>query len=143
MSPLLIGADHAGFSLKEYLKKELLLRGYSVTDATPKFAEGDDYPPIARQVAREIAKGKKLGILICGTGLGMDIAANRIKGVRAVVIRDEEDAKLSREHNHANILILGGRSTKPEKAKKLVDTWLQATPSREARHLRRVKQLDR
>ena len=140
---IVLGADHAGYELKEILKKELSKMGAVINDFSPTYIAGDDYPPVAKQVAHLIANDPtQLGILICGTGLGMDIAANRIRGARAVVVRDTKDAVLSREHNHANILILGGRITPPSKAKAVLRAWLQATPSKAARHLRRIDQLD-
>jgi ribose 5-phosphate isomerase B len=137
---LYLGADHAGFKLKEALKASL--KGKTM-DLSPVFKEGDDYPIAARRVAMAIqSEPSALGILVCGSGLGMDIAANRLKGVRAIVARTVQDAKLGREHNHANILVLGGWITKPALAKKIVAMFLKAKPSKEPRHVRRVKQLD-
>lgn len=141
--PILLGADHAGFALKERLKKVLIAQDHPVYDLTPDFKEGDDYPPIAHAMAKTVTESGVEGVLVCGTGLGMDIAANRHSGVRATVVRDVRDAKLAREHNHANILILGGRLTKPAEAVKILNAWLTTKPSRDARHLRRIKQLDR
>ncbi len=140
---ILLGADHAGFALKERVKKVLLEQNYQVYDLTPDFKDGDDYPPIAHALAKTVVESGVEGVLVCGTGLGMDIAANRHHGVRATVVRSVNDAKLSREHNHANILILGGRITKPAEAEKILAVWLKTKPSREVRHLRRIKQLDR
>lgn len=132
-----VGADHAGFALKEKIKTA------GSIDLSPRLVEGDDYPLAARKVAMAVAQDKdSLGILVCGTGHGMDIAANRLKGVRAIVARTEKDAKLSREHNHANIIVLGGWITKPALAKKIIATFLKTKPSKDARHVRRVKQLD-
>ena len=132
-----LGADHAGFELKEKIKQP----GYM--DLSPVFLKGDDYPLAARKVAMAIGQDKdSLGILVCGTGHGMDIAANRLKGVRAIVARTEQDAKLAREHNHANVIVLGGWITKPALAKKIIATFLKTKPSKDARHVRRVKQLD-
>ena len=132
-----LGADHAGFELKEKIKQP----GYM--DLSPVFLKGDDYPLAARKVAMAIEQDKdSLGILVCGTGHGMDIAANRLKGVRAIVARTEQDAKLAREHNHANVIVLGGWITKPALAKKIIATFLKTKPSKDARHVRRVKQLD-
>ncbi|MDP3794123.1 MAG: RpiB/LacA/LacB family sugar-phosphate isomerase [Candidatus Uhrbacteria bacterium] len=140
---ILLAADHAGFALKEKIKMYLIKRGYNIRDLTPIFRAGDDYPPIAKHVARLISKHlNQQAILICGSGYGMDIAANRFKGVRAIVARTTQDAVMSRQDDHGNILVLGGRVTKPELAKKIVDTWLKTKPLNAARHLRRVKQLD-
>lgn len=145
---ILLGADHAGFALKQRLKAVLERRGFPVKDLTPKLKAGDDYPLVAKKLAKAVATSYKrqapgFGVLVCGSGLGMDIAANRTKGVRAVVVRDVKEAKLSREHNHANVLVLGAWMTKPAMAERLLDTWLKAKPSDAARHLRRIKQLDR
>lgn len=140
---LIFGADHAGYDLKEQLIEASMQLGYNGSDITPEPKAGDDYPPIALQVAQEVLADKNaLGVLVCGTGNGMEIAANRAKGIRAFVARSVEDAELAREHNHANVIIFGGRVTKPALAIKILKAWLEAKPSRESRHLRRVKQLD-
>lgn len=139
---LLLGADHAGYRLKESLRKELG-SDWKIEDLSPEYEEGDDYPLVAKKMAKLIAKDDRAqGILVCGTGLGMDIAANRVKGARAVVIRTTSEAKLSREHNHANILVLGGRLTPASKAKQIVKFWLKTPYSRAERHVRRVEELD-
>jgi ribose 5-phosphate isomerase B len=138
-----LGADHAGFKLKEALKEVLMKSKFQVCDLSPRFVEGDDYPLAAKKVSMAIShEENSLGVLVCGTGHGMDIAANRSKGVRAIVARTEQDAKLSREHNHANILVLGGWVTKAPLAKKIVMKFLKTKPSKIERHVRRVKQLD-
>ncbi|MCR4256464.1 MAG: RpiB/LacA/LacB family sugar-phosphate isomerase, partial [Candidatus Uhrbacteria bacterium] len=138
---LYLGADHAGFELKETIKADLWKRGYDPVDVSPTFVKGDDYPLAARKVAMVVRKdASAFGVLVCGSGHGMDVAANRFRGVRAVVIRTEQDAKLSREHNHANVLVLGGWVTKPALAKKIVATFLKTKPSKAERHARRVKQ---
>lgn len=144
MKTLLIGADHAGFNLKEILKKELIKKGFSIDDLSPELVPGDDYPPIAHAAIRKLqATSYQLpAILICGSGYGMDIVANRFKGIRAIVARTVEDAILSRQDDHSNILILGGRVTKPVRAKKIVDAWLKTKPSVAERHLRRIKEID-
>lgn len=140
---LLIGSDHAGFALKQAVKRHAEARGWRVEDLTPTLIPGDDYPLVAKAAARKVARGAAANaVLVCGTGLGMDIAANRVNGARAVVIREPKEAALAREHNHANILILGGWITPAAKAKKIFDAWAAATPSKAARHVRRVKQLD-
>ncbi len=140
---LYLGSDHAGFKLKEALKGQIDGKRYSVHDLSPRFEEGDDYPLPARKVSQAVlADDGAMGLLVCGTGHGMEIAANRFKGIRAVVLRDAKDAKLSREHNHANIMVLGGWITKPALAKKIVQMFLKTKPSNHPRHLRRIKQLD-
>lgn len=138
-----LGADHAGFKLKESLKEALMKAKLPVCDLSPRLVEGDDYPLAAKKVTMAILHEEdSLGVLFCGTGHGMDIAANRHKGIRAIVARSEQDAKLSREHNHANIIVLGGWVTKPVLAKKIVMKFIKTKPSKLERHVRRVKQLD-
>ena len=140
---MILGADHAGFDLKEILKADLIKQGYKIQDVTPVLDTEDDYPLPGKQVAKLIAKDPKgSGLLICGTGFGIAMAANRIKGVRAAVIRTPEEAIMAREHNHANILVLGGRITKSSIAKKILQAWLSTQPSKASRHVRRVQQLD-
>lgn len=141
---LILGADHAGFKLKQAVKRWLQAQQWKVEDLSPSLVEGDDYPLVAQQAAKRVAKNAaQQAVLVCGTGLGMDIAANRYKGVRAVVIREPKEAKLAREHNHANILILGGWITSAAKTKKILEAWFKTSPSKASRHVRRVKQLDR
>jgi ribose 5-phosphate isomerase B len=141
---LYLGADHAGFALKETLKVQAAShKGRRVMDLSPALIEDDDYPLAAQKVAKAIQDdANALGVLVCGTGHGMEIAANRFLGVRAIVAQTEKDAKLGREHNHANVLVLGGWGTKPALAKKIFKAFLKAKPSKEVRHVRRVKQLD-
>jgi len=141
---IFLGADHAGFALKEALKAYLMEKGHRIEDLSPLLVPGDDYPIAAQDVAHEVVKRKDaLGVLVCGSGLGMDIAANRIKGARAVVARTITDAKLSRTDDFANILVLGGRITKPAMAKRIVHAWLATPYSTAERHARRVAELDR
>lgn len=141
-SPLFIGADHAGFSLKERLVSELQKKKISVKDLTPKFRDGDDYPAIARSVARRVAKTKGArGILICGSGFGMTIAANRIKGARAGLAHTPAQIERARIDNDANILALSGWDTSIAVATKIVQAFLKTEASKAIRHKRRVKQL--
>ncbi len=141
--PLILGADHAGFELKEQLKKILLQQGEQIEDASPAFIKDDDYPLVAQRVAYAVSrKTGAYGILICGSGLGMDIAANRFHGIRATLVRTPEEACLAREHTHANILVLGAWITPLARAKNILTTWLHTSESRAKRHLRRVEQLD-
>lgn len=140
---IILGADHAGFDLKEILKADLTQLGYPVQDLTPILDTEDDYPIPGKQLGKQLAKNPNgMGILICGTGFGIAMAANRVKGIRAAVIRTPEEAVMAREHNHANVLVLGGGLTKPATAKKILQSWLSTTPSKAARHARRVQQLD-
>ena len=143
MPKILLGSDHAGFELKEAIKASLQKKKMPLEDLSPTLVPGDDYPPIAQAVAKKVAKDKQaVGILFCGSGLGMDIAANRVKGARATVVRNIKEAKLSRTDDHANILVLGGRLTEPAMAKLIVSAWLETPYSTAKRHERRVKELD-
>lgn len=143
MSTFILGADHAGYALKEHLRKTLDQLGVRYQDLSPEVTEGDDYPFIAKRVAKHVVeKSDVQGLLVCGTGFGMDIAANRFKGVRAVVVQTAEEARLAREHNHANILVLGGHITEPAMAAHILKTWIDARPSYAQRHVRRIHQID-
>lgn len=136
-----IASDHAGFSLKEEIRTLLEKKGYEVTDFGAHSEERTDYPDFARLVAHAVSSGKaERGVLICGTGIGMCMAANRVLRVRAAVLRDNNDATISREHNDANIACLGGRITKPEKAAELLEIFL-TTPFEGGRHQKRVEKL--
>jgi len=131
-----LGADHAGFHLKEELKKYLKDLGNQELD--PK----DDYPDFALVVAEKVTQTKEKGILICATGFGMAIAANKIKGIRAAVCWDEFTALQSREHNDANVLCLGGKVIDSETAKKIARIWLETEFVGEERHIRRLKKIE-
>lgn len=122
-----IGSDHGGFELKEIIVEYLKEKGYEVTDYGIKENERVDYPDYARIVADVVVEKKEdLGILICGTGLGMSIAANKIKGIRAACVSETFSAKMARQHNDANILCFGGRVVGDEVAKTIVDAFLEA-----------------
>ncbi|MBU6399114.1 MAG: ribose 5-phosphate isomerase B [Verrucomicrobia bacterium] len=137
-----LGSDHAGFELKEILKQHLQQKGLTVTDYGARSAESSDYPDFAQPVGRSvIAQGADLGVLVCATGIGMSIAANKVPGVRAALVWDERTAALARQHNHANVLCLGGKTTPPEEAMRILDTFL-ATPFEGGRHDRRVGKLE-
>ncbi len=132
-----IGADHAGFLAKEKLKKHLKV----FKDFGTQSEESCDYPLIAKAVAQEVAEGKsEKGILICGSGIGMCIVANKVKGIRAAVCNDVNTAKLSRSHNDANVLCIGARIVTSEEIEKIVDTFL-STPFEGNRHQIRVNQI--
>jgi ribose 5-phosphate isomerase B len=142
MTTLYLGADHAGWKLKEALKPKLRKLGISIQDLTPAFMPGDDYPWIAESVAKKVVKQKtSMGLLLCGSGVGMAIAANRIKGARAVEGYAVHQVKLSRQHNDANVLTVGNWHTKPADALKLIKAFLSTKASTAERHKRRVKQL--
>jgi ribose 5-phosphate isomerase B len=140
--PLLVAADHAGFELKETLKKTLDRLGVPYTDLGTDSTESVDYPDYARKVAEAVSTGAAdRGLLVCGTGMGMAIAANRFPRVRAALAWSEETARLSRLHNDANVLTLGGRTQDPATADRILQTWLE-TPFEGGRHLRRVRKID-
>jgi ribose 5-phosphate isomerase B len=140
---LIIGADHAGFALKEKLAHALCKKKITVEDSTPAFVEGDDYPEIGKRVARYVARRTgTMGILICGSGVGMVIAANRIKGARAMLGRDVSEVKRARMDDDVNIICLSGWSTDLRQALKLVDAFVKTNASKAPRHVRRVKQLN-
>jgi ribose 5-phosphate isomerase B len=132
---LIIGSDHAGFQYKEIIKKHL----GDVVDVGTFTEESCDYPVIAREVAQKLGAGDK-GILICGTGQGMAMAANKIKGIRAAVCGDTFSAKATRAHNDANILCLGSRVTGIGLALEIIDVWLK-TKFEGERHQRRVEMI--
>jgi ribose 5-phosphate isomerase B len=136
-----IGADHAGFELKEKIKQHLVQRGIDVDDVGTHSTESVDYPDFARQVGEEVA-GKRAdwGILVCGTGIGMAMAANKVPGIRAAHVSTEVEAQLSREHNNANVLTLGGRLLDGNTAARIVDRWLSAAFAG-GRHQRRVEKI--
>ncbi len=142
MAKIFIGADHGGFKLKEKLKLWLQKKNLEVEDMGARQLDRvDDYPDFAEKVARKVVSNKSLGILICGSAQGMCIAANKIKGVRAVVPFSVKEAQLAREHTMANVICLSGWYFNPLKAKKLVWKFLTTAFSKEPRHLRRVEKI--
>lgn len=139
---IIIGSDHAGFSLKQKIFDYLSSKSYAIFDEGCFSSDSVDYPVIAKSVAKKIVSGEfDKGILICGTGIGMSIAANKIKGIRAVVCSDTTSAKFSREHNDANILCFGERIIGEYLAKDICDIWLN-TEFLNERHLKRVNMLE-
>lgn len=137
-----IGADHAGFALKERLKAELEKLGFGVEDVGTRSEDSVDYPDFAHQVADRVEHGAaRRGVLLCGTGLGMSYAANRHHGVRAAVAWTPEIAKLAREHNDANVLVLPARFLSEAQGLEILRTWL-ATPFEGGRHQRRVDKIE-
>jgi len=144
MAKVVIASDHGGFKLKGELTAALRDRGHAVDDLGTDSPESCDYPDYANNVARRILEGPDLkGILICGSGVGMSIAANRHKGIRAVVCSDVYTARISRAHTDTNILCLGERVVGPGLAWEIVSTWLAEGASNETRHTSRRHQLDR
>ena len=139
---VIIGSDHAGFSLKTQVKSFLEKMGHTVEDAGCQSEDSVDYPVYGKAVATEIVRGKfAKGILICGSGLGMSMIANRFQGVRAALCNDLYSAILSRRHNDANLLVMGGRLIGSDLAEEIVRTWLK-TEFDGGRHERRIAQLD-
>lgn len=137
-----IGADHAGFAMKEQLIEELRQLGYEPVDLGAKSAEASDYPPFAHAVAEQVASGQaRRGVLLCGSGIGMDIAANRHPGVRAALAWQPEIAELSRKHNDSNVLVLPSRFMSQADASAALRKWLE-TDFEGGRHQRRVEQID-
>lgn len=137
-----VGADHAGFDLKAAVLEELRARGVEVVDCGTHDRRPCDYPDYAAKVAGMVAAGgASRGVLICGTGQGMCMAANRFPGVRAALVYDEFAAQISRQHNDANVICLGGRLISGPEAKRLLGLWLE-TPFAGDRHARRVGKLD-
>jgi ribose 5-phosphate isomerase B len=125
---LAIASDHGGFTLKRALVSALLAAGYDVSDHGPPAEVSVDYPDMAEPVARAVAGGQAdLGVLVCGSGIGVSIAANKVAGIRAAVVQDVAHARLAREHNDANVLCLGGRFTSDEEGLAIVSAWLDAT----------------
>ncbi|MDX2496072.1 MAG: ribose 5-phosphate isomerase B [Desulfuromusa sp.] len=124
---LAIGSDHGGYELKTAVLDLLQKRGVDYIDFGTDGSDSVDYPDFAAKVADAVSSGEsELGILICGTGIGMSITANKFPGVRAAVVHDEFTAQMAREHNNANILVMGGRVLTPEQGQKLVEIWYDA-----------------
>lgn len=139
---IIIASDHAGFNLKNKIITYLKDEGYEVTDNGTYSTEAVDYPIIAKDTAKKVANGNyERGILICGSGIGMSIAANKIKGIRAVVCSDTTSARFSRLHNNANILCFGERIVGEYLAKDICKIWL-TTNFEEQRHLKRVNLIE-
>ena len=142
MLKIAVASDHGGFALKEKVKEHLVQRGFEVDDLGTHSEESVDYPVYGKACGEAVASGKAdLGVVVCGTGIGISIAANNVKGIRCGLCTSVEMAHLTKQHNNANILALGGRTTEPELALKIVDEWLD-TEFEGGRHQRRVDMLD-
>jgi len=143
MVTIAAGCDHGGFSLKIVLIEHLIESGHEVLDLGTDSNERVDYPDFAEAVAKSVASGEaEFGLLVCGSGIGVCMVANKISGIRAATIHDVTSAHLSREHNDANIICLGERLIGPEVAKEALDVFL-ASEFQEGRHLNRVKKIDK
>lgn len=138
---VIIGSDHAGFSLKELIVAELIKSGYDVHDMGPASAQSCDYPLFAQKVCEKVLQDDAQGILICGTGIGMSMAANRIPGIRAALCTNEFHTRATRQHNNANVLCLGERVTGPGVAIELTRLFLE-TEFEGGRHQRRIDLFD-
>lgn len=139
-----VGSDHAGYKAKEMVKDFLKRKNIEVKDFGTNSEESVDYPDFAYPVAEAVARGEyDRGILVCGSGVGVTIVANRVRGVRAVLAYDTYTAKQSREHGDANVLTLAGRKMTRAKVDKIVDTWLKTKFSDEERHKRRINKIDK
>lgn len=139
-----IGADHAGFPLKEKLKAYLKQEGHEVLDAgAHEYDPSDDYPIFAAEAANLVSTGEAdRGILVCDSGIGMDIVANKLPRVRSALVHDEELARTTRQHNDTNVLTLGAMFVDEDKAKRIAKNWLETEFSGVERHARRVKEIE-
>ena len=138
-----IGSDHGGFALKQEIMEHLKKRGLEYKDFGTYSEESCDYPVYGKAVAKAVAAGEyEKGIIICGTGIGISISANKVPGVRAALCGDCFSAKATREHNDANILALGARVTGPGLALMIVDTFLDTPFSGDERHVRRISLIE-
>ena len=140
--PVALASDHAGFPLKEKVREYLVRKGIEVQDFGVYSLDRVDYPDYAEKVAGQVAGGQAdWGILVCGTGLGMMLAANKVSGIRALPCNDTISAHFARAHNNGNILALGSRLLDEATMQKIIDTWL-ATPFEGGRHAQRVGKID-
>ena len=141
MRKILIASDHAGFKLKEFIKTYLLKKKIKVVDLGPSNLEKVDYPDYAHKLSKKINLNKKLtGVLVCGSGIGMEMTANRYKNVRAALCYNQKSAQLSRLHNNANVITLGSRLTKKKIALKCINVFLN-TKFEGGRHAKRIKKI--
>lgn len=141
MKKLAIGSDHAGYELKEHIKNLLTEAGYELFDFGTDSEVSVDYPYYGFEVAKVVSEGKAdAGILFCGTGIGMTVVANKVKGIRAALVNDIYTAIQSRKHNDANILVLGGRVLGKGIAEEIVKVWLE-TPFDGGRHTKRIQKI--
>jgi ribose 5-phosphate isomerase B len=136
-----IASDHAGYSEKEEVKKMLQSLGYEVADCGTESGESVDYPDFAARAAEKVSKGEcEMSVMLCGTGIGMAMAANKFSGVRAAVCYSEFSTEMARRHNNANVLCLGARSLSMDQIRRYVDIFLK-TPFEGGRHLRRINKI--
>ncbi len=139
---IVIGSDHAGCKHKEYLSRTVSSLGHSLSDAGVCEGKSADYPDIAEKVAGAVAAGDaELGILLCGSGIGASMAANKVRGIRAALCWDKETARLAREHNDANILCMGARLLSMDVCEEIAKVFLSQPYSGQERHNRRIKKI--
>ncbi len=140
---IVIGSDHGGLELKKFLVGVLRTKGLEVMDVGTQGSKSVDYPDFGRLVSLEVSRGDaERGILICTSGIGMSILANKFPRVRAALVHDREDAQMSREHNNSNVLVLGGKKTEPQVAEGILQSWLE-TQFAGGRHKRRLDKITR
>jgi ribose 5-phosphate isomerase B len=138
---IVIGSDHGGVELKDFLVQKLRSNGVEVEDLGTHGSDSVDYPDFGRLVALKVAKGEaQRGILLCTNGIGMSMVANKFPGVRAALVHELKGARMSREHNNSNILVLGGGMTDPATAERILEIWLE-TPFAGERHQRRIDKI--
>ena len=138
---IVLGSDHAGFRIKQFIEGLLVAKGYRVEDVGTWSTASVDYPDFAEKLALRVRGSReRKGILTCGTGIGASIAANKVPGIRAALVCSVRDARLSIEHNNANVLVLGGRPYDRTLTRRIVGTWLKAS-FQGGRHLRRVRKI--
>ena len=140
-----IGSDHAGFEFKDPIKNHLREKGIEVLDFGPNNDEASDYPDYAKIVSEKVSQDPEydLGILICGTGIGMSISANKVKGIRAALISTKFTAESAKAHNHANVITFGSRINSIKEVLEFIDIFLKTDCSEESRHVRRVEKMDK
>ncbi len=138
---IVIGSDHAAFEMKEKIEALLKEKGFDVLDVGTHSLDSCHYPTYAIELARKVQKEGLQGILLCGSGIGVSIVANRFRGVRAALCRSVEEARLSREHNNSNVLVLGARISSEEAIREMIEIWLK-TPFAGGRHTERLALFD-
>ena len=141
MSKIIIGSDHGGYNLKEKIKEVFSDSGYEFEDVGTTSTDSCDYPVYAEKLAKKVTETNGRGILVCGTGMGMSIAANKFKGIRASHCTDTFSARMTREHNDSNVLCLGERITGQDLALDIVKIWLETPFSNGERHINRVNMI--
>ena len=138
MKKIALGSDHAAFEMKELVKQFLQSKNFEVIDVGTHSIDRCDYPDFAQKVSHEVLKNNIQGLLLCGSGIGVSIVANRFKGIRAALCRSPQDAEMARKHNDANVLCLGARFSSESEIKNIIEAWF-ANQFEEGRHSDRLK----